>query len=191
MKLVDEKGKLFGIINIVDLIVVLLILAIIGAIGYRLMSNKINANGGNILTKEEDVYVTLYSSLITPEVIDSLKEGDKLVANNAYTEAEIVSVERRPALYVAPNSDGNAVLSEHPLWEDALIVVKEKVNPASVVLKVGGQEVRVGYPYILKTQTVETNCKIRGIESETLGKVDVDFKKETIEAESATEASGK
>jgi len=43
-------------------------------------------------------------------------------------------------------------------------ILKEKVNPKSVILKVGNQEVRVGYSYILKTQTVETNCKIRGIE---------------------------
>ena len=62
------------------------------------------------------------------------------------------------------NSEGKAVYSEHPLWKDVTVVVKEKVNPKSVILKVGNQEVRVGYSYILKTQTVETNCKIRGIE---------------------------
>ena len=50
------------------------------------------------------------------------------------------------------------------MWKDVTVVVKEKVNPKSVILKVGNQEVRVGYSYILKTQTVETNCKIRGIE---------------------------
>ena len=101
---------------------------------------------------------------VVPEVAEGLKEGDKLVANNAFTDAEVVSVDVAPAAYVGTNSEGKAVYSEHPLWKDVTVVVKEKVNPKSVILKVGNQEVRVGYSYILKTQTVETNCKIRGIE---------------------------
>ena len=99
-----------------------------------------------------------------PEISQSLEVGEKVVANSQYTDAEIVSIEETPAAYVATNDDGEAVLSEHPLWKDVTVVVKEKVDPSSVILKVGGQEVRVGYSYILKTQTVETNCKIRAIE---------------------------
>jgi hypothetical protein len=50
------------------------------------------------------------------------------------------------------------------MWKDVTCVVKEKINPKSVVLKVGEQEVRVGYNFILKTQVVETNSRIRDIE---------------------------
>lgn len=165
MKLIDEKGRLFGKVNIVDLIVLIIIIGIIAAVGYRLLSSRVNANGGNpVSTPDQYCYVTLYSSLVVPEISQSLNVGDKLVANSQYTDAEIVSIEEKPAAYVATNSDGEAVLSEHPIWKDLTVVVKEKVDPSSVILKVGNQEARVGYSYILKTQTVETNCKIRGIE---------------------------
>lgn len=165
MKLIDEKGRLFGKANVVDLIVLVIIIGIVGAVGYRLASSRVNANGGNpITTQEQYCYVTLYSSLVVPEISQSLSIGDKLVANSKYTDAEIVSIDEKPAAYVSTNSDGEAVLSEHPIWKDVTVVVKEKVDPSSVILKVGNQEARVGYSFILKTQTVETNCKIRGIE---------------------------
>lgn len=164
MKVIDEKGKLFGIINPVDLIVVVLILSVIGGFGYRMVSSKLNANGGTPFSKEKEAYVTLYANLVTPEVAESIKVGDKLVANNQYTNAEVVDVKVEPAAYVSPNSEGRAVKSDHPLWKDVTITVKDVVNPANVILKVGEQEVRVGYSFVFKTQTVEANSKIRGIE---------------------------
>lgn len=163
MKLVDENGKIFGKVNLVDLIVLVLIVAIAAAGIIRVSSKKLNADNSEA-DGDQYCYVTLLSSLVVPEVAEGLNIGDKLVANNAFTDAEVVSVDVAPAAYVGTNSEGKAVYSEHPLWKDVTVVVKEKVNPKSVILKVGNQEVRVGYSYILKTQTVETNCKIRGIE---------------------------
>lgn len=167
MKIIDEKGRLGGKLNIVDLIVLVIVVGLIVAVCYRLFSGSVNANGLSPLAEDEYCYVTLYSSLVVPEIAENIKEGDKLVANSKYTDAEIVSVESVPAAYVATDLNGNAVLSEHPIWKDVTVVVREKINPSSVILKVGGQEARIGYSYILKTQTVETNCKIRGVEFES------------------------
>lgn len=168
MKIIDEKGNLFGFINVVDLVVLLIIALLVIGAAVRLTSSKLNSNGGTPLTEKEDVYVTLFSSLVVPEVAQSLEVGQKLIANNAYTDAEIVSVKVEDAAYVGTNSEGFPVESKHPLWKDVTVVIKEKINPDSVILKLGGQEIRVGYSYILKTQTVETNCKIRGIDFGTL-----------------------
>ncbi len=163
MKLINEKGKIFGLINIVDLIVVVLIVAIIGAVGYKAVSPKANVaveEGSG----EQYCYVTLYGSTVVPETADTLKVGDKLVANNEVTDAEIVSIEQTPAAYVGVDDEGKAVYSEHPLWKDVTVVVKEKIDPTTPILKVGNQEVRVNYTFILKTQQFEGNCKVRGIE---------------------------
>lgn len=164
MKIIDRRGKVFGLINIVDLLVLILIIGFISVVVVRFNSQRLNANGGNPLTEKEEVYVTLYASLVVPEIAENLHIGDKLVANSAYTTAEIVDIKVEPAAYVSTNSDGEAVLSEHPLWKDVTVVIKDTVNPSSVILKAASQEVRVGYSFILKTQTVETNTKIRGVE---------------------------
>lgn len=164
MKLINEKGKIFGLINIVDLIVLVLIVAVVGAVGYRALSPKVNANSDTQAAEDQYCYVTVMAQQAVPEVAEKLKVGDKLVANNEFTDAEIVSIDVKPASSVNTNSEGKSVLSEHPLWKDLTIVVKEKIDPSSVILKVATQEVRVNYPFILKTQQVECNSKIRGIE---------------------------
>lgn len=162
MKLINEKGKIFGLINIVDLIVLVLIIAVAGAVCFKMFSPKANAP---VESKgDQYCYVTVLAQQVVPESAADLKVGDHLVANNEFTDAEIVSVSEAPAAQVNANAEGKSILSEHPLWKDLTVVVKEKIDPSSVILKVGGQEVRVNYPYILKTQTVECNSKIRGIE---------------------------
>lgn len=162
MKLINDKGKIFGLINIVDLIVLLLIVAVVGAAGYRAVSPKVNAPVEG--EGEKYCYVTLYGSTVVPEAAEKLQPGDKLVANNEFTDGEIVSVDMSPAAYVGVDDQGKAVYSEHPMWKDITVVVKEKIDPSDVILKVGNQEVRVNYTYILKTQQFEGNTKVRGIE---------------------------
>lgn len=159
MKIINEKGKLFGIINPVDLIVLILILSIAGGVAYKFLFSQ------TPVMAEKEVYVTLYAQQQLQEVADSIKKGDKLVANNQYTNAEVVEViDVKPAVTVSPNYEGKSVESEHPLWKDIKIMIKDKINPASLPLKAGGQEIRVGYPYIFKTQTVEANSRITKIE---------------------------
>lgn len=164
MKLIDEKGKLFGKLNIVDLIVVVVIVVLIAAVAVRFTSSKLNANGLNPASEDQYCYVTAFASLQVPEVAESLKIGDHVVAGGKYTDAEIVDIKVEPAAYVGVNSEGKAVYSEHPIWKDVTVVIKEKINPSNIIIKVGGQEARVGYSYIIKTQTVEANAKIRGVE---------------------------
>ena len=40
MKIINEKGKLFGVINIVDLLVVLAVIAVAAGIGYKLFATQ-------------------------------------------------------------------------------------------------------------------------------------------------------
>lgn len=162
--MIDKNGKLFGIINIVDLLVGLVIIGVIAIVGIRLTSNARNAEGENLLEGKKEIYVTLYGNSIVPEAAEILKPGDKLVANNVFTNAEIVSVDVTPAAYITTNSDGEPILSEHPMWKDITVVIKDTVNASSPILKAGNQEVRVNYNFILKTQQFEANCKVRDIQ---------------------------
>lgn len=163
MKIMDEKGKLFGVINIIDLAVLLVIFAVFIAAASRLVSSRSNAGGESPLAPEEDLYVTLYSSAVIPEIVTELKVGDHLVANNKVTDAEIVSITSKPADYIAADQNGKPVLSKNPLWKDVIVVIKDKAKKSDVILKAGEQEVRTNYSFILKTQTVEVNSKIRGV----------------------------
>lgn len=171
MKLLDSKGRIFGKVNIVDLFVVLIIIALAAAVIYKKTSSSVNAVGGN--AADEYCYVTLYCNQMVPEVSKTVSIGDHMVANGKFTDAEIVAVHEEPAAYVGYDDNGKAVLSEHPLWKDVTVVIKEKISPNSVILKVGEQEVRVGYQYIFKTQRVESGAKVRRVEFESELSADV------------------
>ncbi len=163
-KIIDEKGKIFGLVNVVDLLVTLVIIGLIAVIGIRLTSSSRNAEGQSPLDGKKEIYVTLYGNSIVPEALETLKPGDKLVANNVFTDAEIVSIDMEPAAYITTNYEGEAILSKHPIWKDITVVIKDKVNASNPILKAGNQEVRVNYNFILKTQQFEANCKVRNIE---------------------------
>lgn len=163
-KIIDEKGKLFGFINVVDLMVILVVLAIIAVLAIRVVSPKRNAEGTSIVNGKSEAYVTLYVQNAVPESLDILKPGDKLVANNTFTTAEIVSIDSKPADFITTDAEGNAHVVPHPLWLDLIVVIKDEVNASNPILKIGGQEARVNYPIILKTQQFEANSKVREIE---------------------------
>ncbi len=166
MKLIDEKGRIFSKLNIVDLIVILVIIAMIAAAVVKVTSGSASQeSGGNTeQTEEQYCYATIIARLQPEEVGNNLKVGDHLVANGGYTDAEIVDVQMKAADYVGVNSEGQTVKSEHPMWKDITIVAKQKLDPSDVTLKLGGQEIRVGYDFIIKTQMVETKATVRNIE---------------------------
>lgn len=166
MKLIDEKGRIFSKLNIVDLIVILMIIAMIAAAAVKVTSGSASQeSGGNTeQTEEQYCYATIIARLQPEEVGNNLKVGDHLVANGGYTDAEIVDVQMKAADYVGVNSEGETVKSEHPMWKDITIVAKQKLDPSDVTLKLGGQEIRVGYDFIIKTQMVETKATVRNIE---------------------------
>lgn len=164
-KIVDDKGRLFGKVNVVDMLVIAVIVAVLGAVIYRVTSSAMNADGTNIVTDPQtDVYISLYANSVVPEVAEALKVGDKLVNGGKFIDAEIVSIETTPAAYITTNSDGEPLQMEHPMWNDIYVVVKGKASPSSPTLKIDNQEIRINYTYLLKTQVAEVNCRIRGLE---------------------------
>jgi hypothetical protein len=164
MKLIDEKGRIFSKVNIVDLIVLVVIIALVAAVAVKFAGSRSSDDSTAVSTEEQYCYATIVARLQPEEVGEYLEVGDHLVANGNYTDAEIVDVKIEPAAYVGVNSDGLTVQSQHPIWKDITVVAKQKLDPSSVTLKLGGQEIRVGYDFILKTQDVETKAVIRGIE---------------------------
>ncbi len=167
IKFLDSKGRLFGKINIVDLVVVVIIIAVAGAVIYKRTSSDVNTEGIGANAPDEYCYVTLYLNQMLPEMSKSIAIGDRLVANGKYTDAEIVAVHEQPAAYVGYDYTGKTVLTQHPLWKDVTVIIKEKINPNPVPLKMGEQEIRVGNSYILKTQRVESVARVKRIEFES------------------------
>ena len=134
MKLIDEKGRLFGKINLIDLLVVILIVAVIAAVAWKLGGRKAAAA----------VTGSAKKAVYTVEIED-------VPADIAAYAASITDV--RSETYNADN--GHQTL---------FITVEADASFTGNVYKVGPQEVRVGYEYILKTSEFELTGLICALE---------------------------
>ena len=159
MKIVDEKGKLFGKLNIVDLLVILLLVAAVVLVGLKLAGRGgVSGGAGTTLTYTvtvQGVPQAAYDNLqryIDPET------GDQLMANGELLDAYVKSVTATPhsaTASVATNNPGERVqvlLDENTL--DLTFVIEAKITNTTIT-EVGTQEVRIGKTHIVKTTHFE------------------------------------
>jgi hypothetical protein len=150
MKLFDEKGRVFGIINIIDMLVIIAIFLVLALGVYKLGGKSVS---GLIQNKSE---ITFEVKAIgkQPFQADGLKIGQNLISAGAIQEdASIISITKTPTDSQNPNSSGKAILSKSPILVDIAVVLKAKVNLRDPIMKVGIQELAIPNQFTVKTQT--------------------------------------
>ena len=151
MKIVDEKGRLFGKINLIDLLVIVLVIAIVAAVGWKLVGSKAAAAVSD--NQHELTFTVLFED--QPTEVAQFAEtqvGAQLVNNAKLISAEITEVSSIP-------------LADEP-HSNLYVTVKATATFSGNVWTVGSQEVRVGYEYILKTSEFELTGIITGMEAD-------------------------
>jgi len=151
MKIVDEKGRLFGKINLIDLLVIVLVIAIVAAVGWKLVGKKAAAAVSD--DQHELTFTVLFED--QPTEVAQFAEtqvGAQLVNNAKLISAEITEVSSIP-------------LADEP-HSNLYIIVTATATFSGNVWTVGSQEVRVGYEYILKTSEFELTGIITGMEAD-------------------------
>lgn len=150
MKLIDEKGRLFGKINLIDLLVVVLLAAVLAAVVWKLGGKKAAAavTGSN----KKAVYTVEFED-VPADIADfaQTQTGKPLVNDSKLIDAAVSDV--RTEAYT--NEPGHVRL---------YITVEASASFTGNVYKVGSQEVRVGYEYILKTSEFELTGLISALE---------------------------
>lgn len=156
MKLIDEKGKLFGKINVIDLLVIIVVIA---ALAFAAL--KLRGGAGNPIN---DTTKLTYTALVTSvnnetyeEVLRQIQAAggkDQLMADGKLVDGYVTGVEAAPHVNYAANSYGETIRSvEDPedggRWDLTFTVEANVADP--ITNKVGTQEVRVGKTHILKT----------------------------------------
>ena len=140
MKLIDEKGRLFGKINLIDLLVVLVIVVAAAALLWKFAGHKA---AEAITAKPKTATFTVLVQDVPQEVCEFAKTqiGEQLTNSDKLIDATVTAAEYRAV--------------EDQKNPDLYLTVEADVSYASYVYKVGSQEVRVGFDYILKTSAME------------------------------------
>ncbi len=163
MKIVNEKGKLFGVINVIDLVILLCIAIVAVAAVYKLAVPA----ASDVIAPKSDMTVTMRvrgaMDYLEEEVL-KLQPGERLIMGSDYVDAEVVSVESVPYLAAATSDEGKFITAEDPQKSDLLIKIHAKQSKNDPILKIGTQEIRIGRGFTFKTQTIEVNAIIEKVE---------------------------
>lgn len=154
MKLIDEKGRLFGKLNLIDLLVIILILAVLAAVVWKTVGQKAAE-----AVQSPPLHVT-YTVLCedTPKDIADFagtQVGEAILNNAKFLDAEIIGCESVPM--DSADRDGHQAL---------YLTIRATATTANNVYKVSSQEIRVGYEYNVKTPYFELAGVICDLEVE-------------------------
>jgi len=141
MAIIDDKGKVFGRINLIDLTLILGIF-VIAAFAFVVLTKQ-----GKVVTVPEDKVVeyTMLVKAIRPDVAGYIKQGD--IVKKQVTQGPIgmvKSVDIRPAQMVLDTSDGNKVLATSPVEKDTYITIETKGRVGKDIIATGNEVLRVG-----------------------------------------------
>ncbi len=162
MKIIDEKGKLFGKINIIDLIVLLVLIAGVAVFAMRSLGSKGSspspaASYGHLTYQvmcaaiNEDVYEEVLRQ------VDAAGGQVQLMASGEMLTAYVTKVDAEP--HVSLVYDDQGVLhyveeyGENRRMDVTFTIDADNVD--QLLNKVGSQEVRVGRTHIVKTLNFE------------------------------------
>ena len=175
MKLINEKGKLFGIINIVDLLALVLVLLVVGAVAWKVFGGRIAAeveqsrlesHRQEVLDSCIEVTYTVRIPQLTEDYCKSVQDfglPQQLAINDGVIEGAFVTdVRSEPTIAVDANGDslvGSGLV-------DLVFTVDALVLPGPFIT-VANQEVRVGKAYVLKTQFTEMTGVIETVECDS------------------------
>lgn len=161
MKMIDEKGRLFGKLNLIDLIVIVLIIAAAIVVGVKFLGGGESADAPTTrltytvrMTAQDKALVDQLSQYVDT----ATGKRDQLMAGGNLLNAYVVDFWTEPTRY---NKNGNnevqildQAAAEAAGLVDICVVIEAQVAN-TITNEVGTQEVRVGKTHIVKTAHVE------------------------------------
>lgn len=163
MKVINEKGKLFGVINIVDLLVLIAAIAVVAGVGYKLFGAQIQ----QATSPQVEMTAVIRVRGATPFLVSELQRNDQvgkqLVSGNEFVDATIESMNIEDYIQQVTTADGRIVDALDGTKKDLVFTIKTKVAKDTAAPKIGTQEVRAGRTFILKTNDFETTGNVDSV----------------------------
>ena len=164
MKLINEKGKLFGIINVVDLIIVVMVIAMVGAVATMVLGDQVTQAVSPQVEATAEIEIIGAAPRLYNEVLRQELVGEKMVSGNTYLDAYVEDVWFEDYVTQAVTDNGTIVDAKDPTKKNVVFKMKFNTAKDTASPKVGSQEVRAGRTFIVKTQTFECSGTIRYVE---------------------------
>lgn len=148
MRILDEKGRLFGKVNLLDLVVLLAVLAVAGRFGYGRWQGQQAAPTGEDVTLK----VVMRFAAVAEPTLKWVKVGDKIYDSKSNTfMGEVTEVRHEQAVVVTTDDDGRTYEHLSKNRFDFFVTVGGQGRVSSNMVTLSGLEVKIGRVNYIKT----------------------------------------
>lgn len=165
MKIVNEKGKLFGLVNVIDLLIVcVVIIGLVGVLKYKDIGNIVNKlssdDGGSI-------YITYSINGVKDVSVEGVSIGDTFFDEDSrQIIGPVVEKSATNSMISTTNSNGEFAYSEIPDRYDLLIKVQAKGTWNDLEINVNNDDIHIGEKQEITSRISNFSAVIYNIETE-------------------------
>lgn len=147
-----KNGKLFGKLNIIDLLVILLVIAAGVFAVYRVMPKKQDYQTASVSRIEYVVKVSRVEPLAYENAKKWFDKGEtRLVAGSSFIDGNVVDMYAVPYETTVTTSDGELVMAQDPYYLTIFFTIQGPITDVAG-MKMVTQETRIGLNNVVKTQ---------------------------------------
>lgn len=115
-------------------------------------------------SNKKNVVITVEADELTEDMVTDLKVGDQIFSQNSLQDGFVEEVSVSPSLDTEVGPDGKIRVYEKTGEVKLTAKISAAVKFSGPYMELGGQEVKVGIPFILKTTNFEVKSTIKHIE---------------------------
>lgn len=158
--MIDKHGKIFGKINLIDLMVLIVVVAIIAVVAWRMFMPEAEA----VLPSTTTITYTVDVDDVSPEIYESIllyMPNCQLMASGQLISAYItdVTAEVQQTPVTALYGDTLVINMEDDELLTLTFTITAEIND-TILTEVGTQEVRIGRTHIIKTAYFELSSGV-------------------------------
>ncbi len=143
--IIDEKGKLFGKINIIDLVIILVIIAAVAFVGFKFLAPGMTSTSSAGVAE-----VKFYIEEVSDFVADKINIGDKLMDESKNVSLGVITnIEFGPAVSYGTNSEGEWVTSEREGYKSMILTGEVEATQYDHGMIVNASKYYVGHTFVL------------------------------------------
>lgn len=167
MKIIDEKGRVFGKINVIDFLVVLFLVFLTPMFyfGYKILSTK----KADIKKEEKIIQVEVRFPNVLLEVANVIKEGDVARDSAGDVKGTLIKIvtNESPKSYLLDVKDNKFVIIPNPYSQsrDVVSILDLKYTEENRLLYFSGYVIKIGSPILFSTDLYDVQGTIVDIKN--------------------------
>ncbi len=141
-------------------IILVIVLMVIGLLNRDKLLNRGDSRASN----KREILITVEAKELNGEMLDKLKKGDKIFSQYRLQDAEIIDFAIFPSKMTQVGPDGEIKYFEDEQESTLIASINANADSSGPYIDLGGQEIKVGLSFILKTTDFEVLSEIKHIE---------------------------